>query len=265
MNKSKFLLVSSALLFASFARAQLNIPVADITLAYPSISSVDLELGTTNHNGVRPTPFLINNALVEDSLVWFCLDPLQVIYIASSGLPNGSKLHYASDDPSDFNKWNSGAPGLNATRIQDLADLFTAYMPATLAGNQTLIGALQVAVWEIVNEFDGYGYHVGSGKMEVHANNAADNALITAAQNMLNSINTAPVQNLGDITRLSYLIDGTYTDKNCDVVKVQDLLGWTPPEFTPPIPESGSFALGAVAILLPLALWRVRSRKSKTA
>jgi len=263
MKKSKFLLVSSALLFASFARAQLNIPVADIHLAYPSISSVDIELGTTTRNGVIPTPFTISYALVEDSLYWFCLDPLQTIYYAGSGLPAGSKLHYDSSNPSHFDKWTSGAPGLNATRIQDLADLFTAYAP--VINNQLLAGALQVAIWEIANEFDGYGYNVGSGKMEVHANNAADNALITAAQNMLNSLNTAPIQNHGDINRLAYLIDGSYTANNCDFVKVQDLLGWTPPEFAPPIPESGSFAAGAMAVLLPLAWWRVRGRKAKVA
>lgn len=260
MNTFKFFLVSSALLFGSLARAQL-VPVADITLAYPSISSVNISLGGTNRSGL-PTPFIIApGSTPVDSLMWFCLDPLQTIYTNGS-LPPGSVLDYDTSNPTAFNKWNPSAPGLSAARRQNLADLFTAYVP--VLNNQLLGGALQIAIWEVVNEFNGNGFNLTNGQMRV-SGGAEDAAVIQAAQNMLSSLGNVGVAGMGNTLYLSYFIDGTYTNNNCDVVLVQDLLGWSPPGLTPPIPEPSTYGIAAVGLLLPLLLRRLRNRKSKTA
>lgn len=253
MNTSKFASISFsvALLFGATARAQVQIPLADVSLAYPSISAVTVQLGGTTRTGL-PTPFIISDNLVPYSLLWFCIDPLQTIYYNGSGEPAGSKLKYASTNPSDFDKWTPAAPGLTAERIQDLADLFTAYAPTRT--NQLMGGALQIAIWEIVNEFDGNSFNLASGQMRV----SGDAVLIAAAQNMLNSLSTPGIHNHGNTTYVDYLIDGTYKPVSHDAVLVQDLIG-----FTLPVPESSSFALGAVALLLPLMIWKVRGRKSK--
>jgi len=197
-----------------------------------------------------PTPFIISDNLVPYSLLWFCIDPLQTIYYSGSGEPIGSKLKYASTNPSDFDKWTPAAPGLSAERVQDLADLFSAYAPTRT--NQLLGGALQLAIWEIVNEFDGNAFSLSSGQMRVSGNAT----LVTTAQNMLDSLSTAAVHNHGNTAFVDFLIDGTYKPANRDTILVQDLIGYTP------VPESSSFAVGVSVLLLPLVFWKVRARKT---
>src|ERR1051325_5479654 len=125
MSRPKIFSFVLALASAAVCRAQLEIPLSNVTLAYPSISAVTIQLGGTTRTGL-PTPFIIPAGVVPYSLLWFCMDPLQTIYYSGSGEPIGSKLKYASTNPSDFDKWTPSAPGLNAARIQDLADLFPA-------------------------------------------------------------------------------------------------------------------------------------------
>jgi hypothetical protein len=254
MSKSRFLLLTSALLLATVARAQLDIPVSDIDRAFPTLNNVTIQLGSTTRTA-RPTPLLIDDYL-RDGMLWFCLDPLQTIYHSGSGLPWGSEIEYASTNPSSFDKWTPSAPGLTAARKQDLSDLFKAYNPWTASWYTA--GALQIAIWEIVNEFSGNPYSLSAGQMRVSGGNSG---IVTTAQLMLNSLSTASVENKGNTAHLSYLIDGSYSYYDhgvCETVLVQDLLG-----YNPPIPESGSFAIGAVALLLPAIYLRIRRRNAK--
>lgn len=256
MNSSKLILLSVSLLFAGSARAQLNIPLADIDLAYPSIPGVTIQLGATTRTGL-PTPFAIDN-LVSDSLLWFCMDPLQTIYYSGSGKPVGSNLNYASSNPLNFDKWTPLAPGLSNARIQNLADLFRAFPPTTT--NQLISGAMQIAIWEIVNEFDGNPFNLTNGQMRVSGNAA----LVSTAQGILDSLDDVGVMNFGNSSYLDYLIDGTYRSSPTAIaVLVQDLVGYVPPEFsTTPVPESGTFALGAVGLLLPMIWLKLRRSRS---
>ncbi len=92
---------------------------------------------------------------------------------------------------------------------------------------------------------------------------SGNSTLVNTAQGMLNSLNNVGINNLGNVSYLHYLIDGSYTfteNGNCETVLVQDLLG-----YAPPIPESGSFALGAVGLLIPVVLLKLRKRKAKNA
>lgn len=246
MNFSKILLFS-ALSAALTAHAQLNIPLSDVGLAYPAIPAVTLQLGATSRT-VLPTPFVLHG-VVPSSLLWFCMDPLQTIYYSGSGQPAGSSLNYASTNPADFDKWTPAAPGLSAARRQNLADLFAAFAPTQT--NQTTGGALQIAVWEIVNEFDGNSFNLSSGQMMVSGNAT----LILAAQNMLNSLYTAGVQNRGDVHFLDYLIDGSFTPNRSSTVLVQDLVGYTP------VPEPSTYGLGAAGLLMVIVGLK-RRRKS---
>ena len=147
-------------------------------------------------------------------------------------------------------RYLSTTTGLSAARIQNLADLFTAYAPTRT--NQLIGGALQIAIWEIVNEFDGNPFSLSSGQMRT---TSADALMLTTAQNMLNSLGTPAVANHGNTAFLDYMIDGTYKSAGHDTVLVQDLVGFTA------VPESSSFALGIAGILLPLVIWKVRGRK----
>jgi hypothetical protein len=248
VSKSRLLFFSFTLLSAVVARAQLDIPLSNVTLAYPSISAVTIQLGGTTRAGL-PTPFIIPAGVVPYSLLWFCMDPLQTIYYSGSGRPAGSELKYASTNPSDFDKWTPAAPGLNAARIQDLADLFTAYAPTRT--NQLIGGALQIAVWEVVNEFDGNSFNLSTGQMRVSGNAT----LIATAQSMLDSLSNPAVQNHGNVTELDYLIDGTYKPASHDTVLVQDLVGFDA------VPEPGSFAVAGASILLSLVGWKLRTQK----
>lgn len=249
MNRASIFFLSTALLLAAPARAQLNIPLVDVGLAYPSISAVTIQLGGTNRTGL-PTPFVIDG-LVSDSLLWFCLDPLQTIYYRGSGKPAGSSLRYASDNPLDFDKWTPLAPGLSAARLQNLADLFKAFAPTTT--NQLRGGALQIAIWEIVSEFDATPFSLTAGQMRTSGNAT----LIATAQAMLDSLDDVGVRNFGNTANLDFLIDGTFrSSSGGTTVLVQDLVG-----YSTPVPESGSFAFGAVALLLP-AVW-LKARRAR--
>lgn len=260
MITSKKLFVAVALLAAGSVRAQLNISLKDVDLAYPSISAVTLQLGGTTRTA-RPTPFAIDG-LVSDSLLWFCMDPLQTIFFSGSNQPSGSKLGYESDDPANFDKWTALAPGLSIARQQNLADLFRAFAPSTI--NQTLGGALQLAVWEIVNEFDATPFSLAGGQMRVSGNTL----LVTTAQSMLDSLDDLGVRNSGNIGALDFLIDGTYWTGPGNTVLVQDLLGYNEGYNTlqnlmaevTPVPESGSFAFGIGGLSLLLIGWKLRQR-----
>jgi hypothetical protein len=114
------------------APAQITIPLADITRAYPALDPVVLTLNGTA-KVARPTPLLITGATLALNGSWFCLDPLQTIYFTPTAEPAGNALTYAGTAPSGFNPWGAAAPGLTAGRIQKLADLFHAYAPSGLA------------------------------------------------------------------------------------------------------------------------------------
>ncbi len=73
MSMSKFLFLSLGLLCATTSHAQLDIPIDDISRAFPSMPSLTIQLGSVTRTG-RPTPFFIDDYL-RDGLLWFCLDP----------------------------------------------------------------------------------------------------------------------------------------------------------------------------------------------
>ncbi|HEX2853634.1 MAG TPA: hypothetical protein VHO24_10370 [Opitutaceae bacterium] len=184
------------------------------------------------------------------------MDPLQTIYYSGSGKPPGSKLGYASEDASDFDKWTPLAPGLSSARQQNLADLFRAFAPSTT--NQTLSGALQIAIWEIVNEFDANPFSLTGGQMRASSGNAS---LILTAQSMLDSLDDFGIRNAGNIAALDFLVDGTYWTGAGDTVLVQDLVGFSESAFgVTPVPESGSFAVGIAALSLLLIGAKLRQR-----
>lgn len=247
MCASKKFLLPVAIFAACSVHAQLNISLKDVDLAFPSLSAVTIQLGGTSRTAL-PTPFALDG-LVSDSLLWFCMDPLQTIFYSGSNKPPGSKLGYASDDPSDFDKWTPLAPGLSNARLQNLADLFRAFAPTTT--NQLVGGALQIALWEIVNEFDANPFSLAGGQMRVTGNTM----LVVAAQSMLDSLDDFGVRDSGNTATLDFLIDGTYRTGPGDTVFVQDLVG-----YNPPVPESGSFAFGVGALLLLLIGWKLRQR-----
>lgn len=234
--------------------AQLHIQLKDVDLAYPSISAVNIHLGGITRAGL-PTPFVIDG-LVSDSLLWFCMDPLQTIYYSGSGLPPGSKLRYESEDPLAFDKWTPLAPGLSNARRQNLADLFHAFAPS--ATSAVAGGALQIAIWEIVNEFNSTPFNLATGQMRASSANAT---MILTAQSMLDSLDDFGVQNLGNMASLDFLVDGSYSTGPGSTVLVQDLVGYGSPAFgATPVPESGSFAIGIGGLFLSLVGWKLRRR-----
>lgn len=247
MKIFKTLSVAACVLLGTSAYAQLDIPVSSVSLEYPGIGAVTIRPGATVEN-VLPTPFLLSG-LESRSRAWFCMDPLQRIYYNASGLPAGSQIHYASFLPSDFDLWAPGAPGLTSSRVQDLADLFYAWWPSF---NNPLVGAgLQIAIWEIANEFNGNPYDLSTGQFIAY-NNAA---YVNEAQLMLNSLSLGSVHGHGNVAGLSFLIDGT-TPINNQVAFVQDLVGYNP------IPEPSSYGIaGAMGLGLIVAWRRRRSRR----
>jgi hypothetical protein len=254
VNLSKIIPVSLVLVVAGSVHAQLDIQLKDVGLAYPSISAVNIQLGGTTRTGL-PTPFVLDD-LVSDSLLWFCLDPLQTIYYSGSGRPPGSKLRYESEDPLAFDKWTPLAPGLSNARLQNLADLFHAFTPT--ATNAVAGGALQIAIWEVVNEFDGSSFSLSGGQMRA---SSANTTLILTAQGMLDSLDDFGVRNLGDTGSLAFLIDGSYSTGPGSSVLVQDLVGFGNPVFeATAVPESGTFALGIAGLFLSLIAWKLRRR-----
>lgn len=246
MHGSKFAALFFALAALSTARGQLAVPVSNVNLAYPGISAVTIQLGGSSRSGL-PTPFIIQGA-IPTGVLWFCMDPLQTIYYSGSGLPAGSTLNYASSNPSDFDKWTPAAPGLSLARRQNLADLFTAFAP--VQGNQLLGGALQIAIWEIVNEFDGNPFSLTAGQMR-----AAGNAsLLLSAQNMLDSLDDVGIANRGNIAGLNFLIDGSYQN-----TLVQDLVSFTP------VPEPSTYGIGATLLLIAAVGRSAAKRKARSA
>ena len=248
MKTAKTLCIVAGLLLGASAYAQLDVPVSSVSLQYPGIPAVTISPGGNVEN-VLPTPFLLSG-LENESKAWFCMDPLQRIYYNASGLPAGSQIHYASFNPSDFDKWTPLAPGLTSARVQDLADLFTTYWPSF--NNQLIGGGLQIAVWEITNEFDGNPYNLSTGQF-LGYNNAA---FVNEAQFMLDSLSLASIHGQGNVASLSFLIDGT-TSINGTPTFVQDLVGFNP------VPEPFSYGFaGAVGLGLIVAWRRRRSRRS---
>jgi hypothetical protein len=246
MNLSKILLIATGLLAGASAHAQLNIPVSSVSLEFPSISAVTISPGGAAEN-VLPTPFVLSGLLAQ-SKEWFCMDPLQRIYYNGSGLPAGSQLNYASTNPANFDLWAPGAPGLTTARIQDLADLFTAYWPT--ANTELIGGALQIAVWEVTNEFNGNAFNLSNGQFTATNNTA----LVNEAQLMLNSLSSAAVHNQGNIAGLHFLIDGT-TSLDGTTTFVQDLVGFTP------VPESSTYGIAAVIGLCSIVALRRRTMR----
>lgn len=244
MSHSKIASLALALFALASAKGQLVVPVANVNLAYPAISGVTVQLGGTSRSGL-PTPFVIQGA-IPTGVLWFCMDPLQTIYYSGSGLPAGSTLNYASSNPSDFDKWTPAAPGLSLARRQNLADLFTAFAP--VQGNQLLGGALQIAIWEIVNEFDANPFSLTNGQMRTTGNAS----LLLAAQNMLDALDDVGVANRGNVSGLNFLIDGSYNS-----TLVQDLVSFTP------VPEPSTYGSIGATVLLIAAIYR-RTAKRKT-
>ena len=247
MKIVKTLVIVASVMLGASAQAQLDVPVSSVSLQYPGIGAVTISPGGNVEN-VLPTPFLLSG-LESRSMAWFCMDPLQRIYYNGSGLPAGSQIHYASFLPADFDLWTPGAPGLTPSRVQDIADLFAAYWPSF---NNQLVGAgLQIAVWEIANEFNGNPYNLSTGQFTAY-NNAA---YVNEAQMMLDSLGLASIHNHGNVGGLSFLIDGT-TPINGQVAFVQDLVGYNP------IPEPSSYGMaGAMGLGLIVAWRRRRARR----
>jgi hypothetical protein len=201
-------LTAGALLTGLTAFAQLDISLSAIHLANAGLPSVNVTLNGSVRTGL-PSPLVIASPGVPLSAQWFCLDPGQTIFHSGSGEPGGNELHYASTNPANFNLWGLNAPGLSAPRVQDLADLFQAYLP--LANTALNLGALQLAVWEIANEANGNSYSLTTGFLRVASTNGTSaNALISTATLMLASLDTAAVMNRGNTASLDFLIDGTY-------------------------------------------------------
>jgi hypothetical protein len=246
MIRLKSIVLAASFFSLATAKGQLVVPVTNVNLAYPAISGVTIQLGASSRSGL-PTPFTIQGA-IPTGVLWFCMDPLQTIYYSGSGLPVGSTLNYASGNPSDFDKWTPAAPGLSSARRQNLADLFTAFAP--VQGNQSLGGALQIAIWEIVNEFDVNPFSLTNGQMRV----AGNASLLLAAQGMLDSLDDVGIANHGNVAGLNFLIDGSYHS-----TLVQDLVSYTP------VPEPSTYGIGAAVLLVAAVSRRAAKRKIRHA
>jgi hypothetical protein len=245
------------LLLGLTARAQIYLPLQDVQLANTGLPAVTLTLNGNVRN-VLPTPFLLSDAAVPPSAQWFCLDPLQTIYYADSGEPAGNSLQYASTNPANFDLWGAGAPGLTTARVQDLADLFHTYLP--VANTSLLLGAIQLAVWEIANEPTGNAYNLDSGLLAITPYNGSSAAsMISTANSMLASLSTPAVLNQGNAASLDFLIDGSYEPIGTqNTVLVQDLVGFT----LPPIPEPSTYGVAGTALLAAaIGLRKFRSRR----
>lgn len=253
-SRSWFVFVALALLPASSGRAQLDLPVADVSLANPSAPPLTVQLGSTSRY-ILPTPFVLTGTLeLERSQLWICMDPLQTIFYEHSGEPAGSAMHYAGTDPAGYDRWTALAPGLNSARLQNLADLFRAYAPTHTNG--LIASALQLAVPEITNEFTGNAFSLTTGKFRASGGSAAANSVIALAQNMLAALSTPGVQNQGDVRSLRFLIDGTYTNRQGGTVPVQDLVGFVP------VPEPATYAVAGGGLLLLFVGRRLVRRRS---
>ncbi len=243
-------------LFASTSGfAQISIPLTNINLTNSSLPAVSLSLNGSTGSGI-PTPFTINQSWLI-SLTWFCLDPRQTIYY-SGNQPSGgaSSLEFKSWNPADFDLWGAGAPGLSTSRLQNLADLFQAYLPTSHIGNN--LGAIQIAVWEIANESNSNAspFNLSSGYFTAASGDAA---MIATASNMLSSLTTAAVQGKGTVDGPSgggiiSLIDGKYYTNASDrssKVDVQDLIG-----YVTPIPEPSTYGMFGVGLLFAIIGFR---------
>jgi hypothetical protein len=252
MKASTLLTVSLGILLSSHVSAQIHVPLSSVSLAYPSAPPTMIDLGGSDRY-ILPTPFVLSGSFNQSAL-WICMDPLKEIFYNQSGEPAGAFLNYTSKTPGAYIKWNPGAPGLNLARQQHLADLFKAYTPTRTDG---LIGAaLALAVPEITNEFDGNNFSLSSGQFRAWGDSGAASVL-TLAQTMLNRLGDADVAGKGDLKSLKFLTDGTYTNRN-GTVPVQELVGFVP------VPEPSTYALGAMAVLLPVIAFRVRRQRAAT-
>lgn len=250
MKTPRCLLVALALAAASSAQAQLSIPVANVSLANPSAPALTVRLGSTSRY-ILPTPFTLQGSPeLERSALWICMDPLQNLYYRHSGLPAAAEIQYASDDPAQYDRWNPLAPGLNSARLQNLADLFTAYTPTR--ANGLLASALQLVVPEITNEFTGNTFSLTTGQFRASGSTAAANAVINLAQGILAALDDPGVQGRGDTRSLRFLIDGTYRRQSTE--PMQDLVGFVP------VPEPSTYAAGAVGLLILLVSARAARR-----
>lgn len=254
MKASKLLAVSVGLLLAGQVQAQLNIPLSDVALAYPGLPPLTVQLGGTSRY-ILPTPFVLGGTF-ENSALWICMDPLQTIfYNGSGGQPAGAALNYQSQDPGLYDKWAPAAPGLDSVRLQHLADLFYAYAPTR--ADSLIGGALQLAVPEITNEFTGNTLSLGNGQFLAWGSGSAA-SVIALAETMLGRLDDADVAGKGNVKSLKFLIDGSYTNQN-GTVFVQDLVGFTP------VPEPSTYALAAIAMLVPIVILRVRRQRAAAA